>query len=148
VPVADFSSEYSSTPILRYSNPPRRISVRALIVDDSRATRGIIRKILSEIGFEVFEAQHGVEALERLKEMGHADVLLVDWNMPEMNGYDFLCSVRANPLYDKVPLMMVTSETEVSQIAKALKAGANEYIMKPFSKEVIREKLSLLGVLP
>jgi two-component system chemotaxis response regulator CheY len=122
--------------------------VRALIVDDSRATRGIIRKILSEIGFEVFEAQHGVEALERLKEMGHADVLLVDWNMPEMNGYDFLCSVRANPLYDKVPLMMVTSETEMSQMAKALKAGANEYIMKPFSKEVILEKLSLLGVLP
>lgn len=122
--------------------------MRALIVDDSRATRGIIRKILSEIGFEVFEAQHGVEALERLKEMGHADVLLVDWNMPEMNGYDFLCSVRANPLYDKVPLMMVTSETEMSQMAKALKAGANEYIMKPFSKEVILEKLSLLGVLP
>jgi two-component system chemotaxis response regulator CheY len=122
--------------------------VRALIVDDSRATRGIIRKILSEIGFEVFEAQHGLEALERLKEMGHADVLLVDWNMPEMNGYDFLCSVRANPLYDKVPLMMVTSETEMSQMAKALKAGANEYIMKPFSKEVIVEKLSLLGVLP
>jgi two-component system chemotaxis response regulator CheY len=122
--------------------------VRALIVDDSRATRGIIRKILSEIGFEVFEAQHGLEALERLKEMGHADVLLVDWNMPEMNGYEFLCSVRANPLYDKVPLMMVTSETEMSQMAKALKAGANEYIMKPFSKEVILEKLSLLGVLP
>jgi two-component system chemotaxis response regulator CheY len=122
--------------------------VRALIVDDSRATRGIIRKILSEIGFEVFEARHGLEALQRLKEMGHADVLLVDWNMPEMDGYQFLCSVRANPLYDKVPLMMVTSETEMSQMTKALQAGANEYIMKPFSKEVIVEKLSLLGVLP
>jgi two-component system chemotaxis response regulator CheY len=121
--------------------------MRALVVDDSRAIRGIIRKMLGEIGFEVLEAGHGLEALKRLKDSGQVDVMLIDWNMPEMNGYDFLCAVRANTAYNDVPLMMVTSETETAQMAKALQAGANEYVMKPFSKEVIIEKLNLLGVL-
>lgn len=122
--------------------------MRALIVDDSRAIRTIIKKMLSEVGFEVFEAADGVEALRRLKEMDQPDVLLVDWNMPEMNGYDLLRAVRGDAQYDKVPLMMVTSETELGQMAKALEAGANEYVMKPFTKDVITEKLALLGVLP
>jgi len=122
--------------------------VRALIVDDSRATRTIIRRMLSDVGFEVFEAADGVEALKCLKEIDQPDVLLIDWNMPEMNGYDLVCALRRDSLYDKVPLMMVTSETELGQMAKALDAGANEYVMKPFTKEVIAEKLTLLGVLP
>ena len=122
--------------------------MRALIVDDSRATRTIIKKMLSEVGFEVFEAADGVEALRRLKEIDPPDVLLVDWNMPEMNGYDLVRAVRGDAQFDKVPLMMVTSETERGQMAKALAAGANEYVMKPFTKDVITEKLALLGVLP
>ena len=122
--------------------------MRALIVDDSRATRTIIKRILNEVGFEVFEAADGLEALRRLKEIGQADVLLVDWNMPEMNGYDLVLAVRSDHQYDKVPLMMVTSETEIGQMAKVLAAGANEYVMKPFTKEAIAEKLTLLGVLP
>ena len=122
--------------------------MRALIVDDSRATRSVIKKILIEVGFEVFEAAHGVEALQRLKDLGQPDVLLVDWNMPEMNGYDLVCAVRGDHQYDKVPLMMVTSETEMSQMARALEAGANEYVMKPFTKEAISDKLALLGLLP
>ena len=122
--------------------------MRALIVDDSRATRTIIKRMLTEVGFEVVEATDGVDALRRLKEIGQADVLLVDWNMPEMNGYDLVCAIRGDHQYDKVPLMMVTSETEMGQMAKALEAGANEYVMKPFTKEVITEKLALLGVLP
>ncbi len=121
--------------------------VRALIVDDSRATRTIIKRMLTDVGFEVVEATDGVDALRRLKEIGQADVLLVDWNMPEMNGYDLVCAIRGDRRYDKVPLMMVTSETEMGQMAKALAAGANEYVMKPFTKEVITEKLTLLGVL-
>jgi len=104
--------------------------------------------MLNDVGFEVFEAADGLEALKRLKEIAQPDVLLVDWNMPEMNGYDLICAVRRDHLYDKVPLMMVTSETEVGQMAKALAAGANEYVMKPFTKDVIAEKLALLGVLP
>ena len=122
--------------------------MRALIVDDSRATRTIIKRMLTDVGFEVVEATDGVDALRRLKEIGQADVLLVDWNMPEMNGYDLVCAIRGDRRYDKVPLMMVTSETEMGQMAKALEAGANEYVMKPFTKEVIAEKLALLGVLP
>jgi two-component system chemotaxis response regulator CheY len=121
--------------------------MRALIVDDSRAIRGIIGKMLREMGFEIVEAGHGVEAMHRLKEVGAVDVMLVDWNMPEMNGYDFLRNVRSNPGYANIPFMMVTSETEMTQMSKALEAGANEYVMKPFTKEVITDKLSLLGVL-
>ena len=121
--------------------------MRALIVDDSRAIRGIIKKILREIGFEVVEAGHGIEAIQRLKDSGSIDVMLVDWNMPEMNGFDFLCYVRGNPDYKDVPVMMVTSETEMSQVARALDAGANEYVMKPFTKEVITDKLAMIGVM-
>jgi len=120
--------------------------MRALVVDDSRATRTIIGSMLKEIGFQVFEAAHGREALDFLKRTGPTDVMLVDWNMPEMNGYDLLCAVRATPAYQYVPLMMVTSETGVSQMAKALQAGANEYIMKPFTKEEIVLKLGLMGI--
>jgi two-component system chemotaxis response regulator CheY len=122
--------------------------VRALIVDDSRSIRGIIKKMMGEIGFEIIEACNGVDAMQRLRDAGQVDVMLVDWNMPEMNGFDFLCYVRGNPDYRNVPLMMVTSETEMSQMTKALKAGANEYVMKPFTKEVITGKLALLGVVP
>jgi len=120
--------------------------MRALVVDDSRATRTIIGSMLKEIGFQVFEAAHGREALDFLKRTGPTDVMLVDWNMPEMNGYDLLCAVRATPAYQNVPLMMVTSETEISQMAKALEAGADEYIMKPFTKEEIVLKLGLMGI--
>jgi two-component system chemotaxis response regulator CheY len=103
--------------------------------------------MLNEVGLDVVEATDGVDALRRLKEIGQADVLLVDWNMPEMNGYELLCTLRRDPQYSDVPLMMVTSETELAQMAKALEAGANEYVMKPFTKEVITEKLTLLGIL-
>jgi two-component system chemotaxis response regulator CheY len=104
--------------------------------------------MMGEIGFEIVEACNGVEAMQRLRDVGQVDVMLVDWNMPEMNGFDFLRYVRGNPDYKDVPLMMVTSETEMSQITKALEAGANEYVMKPFTKEAITDKLALLGVVP
>lgn len=120
--------------------------MRALIIDDSRATRTILGRILKEIGFEVSEAGHGREALERLKESGPPDLALVDWNMPEMNGFEFVRAVRADHAYDSMCLMMVTTETEMEQVARALEAGANEYVMKPFTKDVILEKLDLLGI--
>jgi two-component system, chemotaxis family, chemotaxis protein CheY len=74
------------------------------------------------------------------------EIVLVDWNMPGMSGLDFVCAVRANPHYQKLSLMMVTAETERSQIRNALAQGANEYVMKPFTKEVIQEKLKILGI--
>lgn len=120
--------------------------MRALVVDDSRAIRSIIGKTVRELGFEVLEAGHGVEALARLAEHGKVDLILVDWNMPEMNGFDFLCRARENLDWKDTVIMMVTTETEMSQMQRALEAGANEYVMKPFTKDVLREKLQLVGL--
>jgi len=120
--------------------------VRALVVDDSRAIRSIIGKTVKELGFELFEAGHGKEALDRLAEVGKVDLILVDWNMPEMNGFDFLVAARGNPAWKDTVIMMVTTETEMSQMQRALEAGANEYVMKPFTKDVLREKLQLVGL--
>jgi len=120
--------------------------VRALVVDDSRAIRSIIGKTVRELGFEVLEAGHGRDALDRLTEAGKVELILVDWNMPEMNGFDFLVAARQNPDWKDTVIMMVTTETEMSQMQRALDAGANEYVMKPFTKDVLREKLQLVGL--
>ncbi len=120
--------------------------MRALVIDDSTAVRTILKRILTDVGFDVVEASQGREALQRLKQSEKVDLALVDWNMPEMNGYEFIVEVRSNHSYDHIRLMMVTTETEIAQVAKALEAGANEYIMKPFTKDMILEKLSLLGM--
>ena len=120
--------------------------MRAMVIDDSRAIRLILGKMLKELGFEVIDAENGAVAMERLKTSEKLDIALVDWNMPEMNGYEFVCAVRKDDAYKDLPLMMVTTETEMSQVVKALEAGANEYVMKPFTKEMITEKLTLMGV--
>ncbi len=122
--------------------------MRALVIDDSRAMRAILGNMLRPLGYEVFEATNGREGMDRLRQLDHVDVALVDWNMPEMNGLEFVRAVRADRGRDALRLMMVTTETEMSQMVLALEAGANEYIMKPFTKEVILEKLEMLGVLP
>jgi len=122
--------------------------MRALVIDDSRTVRIIIRKILTEAGLEVSEAGNGREALDQLRQLPEVDLILVDWNMPEMNGLDFVTAVRSDRAYDPVRIMMVTTETEQSQVILALKAGANEYLMKPFTKDVLVAKLSLLDVIP
>jgi two-component system chemotaxis response regulator CheY len=121
--------------------------MRALVVDDSRAVRMIIGQILREIGMEVFEAANGIEALEQMKRNPDLELLLVDWNMPQMNGYDFIRAVRSERAYDSVRILMVTSESQGEQVNQALSAGANEYLMKPFNKEILVAKLNLLDVL-
>jgi two-component system chemotaxis response regulator CheY len=120
--------------------------MRALVIDDSRATRTILRNMLTELVLEVKEADNGAVGLERLKEHGRFDVALVDWNMPVMNGFEFIVNVRQDSQYDKMILMMVTTETEPAQMVKALNAGVDEYVMKPFTKDIILDKLKLLGV--
>lgn len=120
--------------------------MRAMVIDDSRAIRLILGKMLKELGFEVIDAENGAVAIDRLKASEKVDIALVDWNMPEMNGYEFVCAVRKEDAYKDLPLMMVTTETEMSQVVKALEAGANEYVMKPFTKEMITEKLTLMGM--
>jgi two-component system chemotaxis response regulator CheY len=120
--------------------------MRALVIDDSRAVRVIIGKILREIGMEVIEAANGREALERMNSDGSVELVLVDWNMPEMNGLDFIRAIRARREFDPVRILMVTTETESEQVSRALEAGANEYLMKPFTKDVLVAKLNLLDV--
>jgi two-component system chemotaxis response regulator CheY len=102
--------------------------------------------MLQELGFEVLEAANGRLGLQRLQENGKIDLALVDWNMPEMNGLEFVRKVRAEHSYDGVLLMMVTTETEMENVVRALAAGANEYVMKPFTREVILEKLQIFGM--
>jgi two-component system chemotaxis response regulator CheY len=123
--------------------------MKALVIDDSRAMRLILRRIVAEFGFEVAEAGNGREALDVLR--GGADLpilALVDWNMPEMNGLEFVKAVRAEPDWREISLMMVTTESEHGQIVRALAAGAHEYLIKPFTPEAVADKIALLGLAP
>ncbi len=121
--------------------------MRILLVDDSRAVRSMLRRIVQAHGFdEVVEAENGVAALERLAECGAPNVMLVDWNMPRMNGLELLRAVRASDEWRDVPVVMVTTETEYDQIVRAFAAGANEYVMKPFTAESILDKFDMIGV--
>ena len=121
---------------------------RALVIDDSPAMRAVLRRILNEVGWDVLEARDGREGLDAIKREGPLNVALVDWNMPHMNGLEFVHAVR-HELGDRdLPLMMVTAESEMAQMVEALEAGANEYLMKPFTKQALLEKLVLLGVHP
>jgi two-component system chemotaxis response regulator CheY len=120
--------------------------MRALLIDDSRAIRRIIGDIMKSFGFEITEAIHGLDGLAKLEEFGIPDIVLVDWNMPEMNGLEFIKAVRANPIYADLPLMMVTTETEMERMAMAFVAGVNEYVMKPFDRAMLAEKLEILGI--
>jgi two-component system, chemotaxis family, chemotaxis protein CheY len=120
----------------------------ALVIDDSRAMRTILRAMLSEAGFETVEAANGREALAALETRPDAALALLDWNMPVMDGFEFLTRVRSNPEFQSLRILMVTTETESDQVTKALLAGANEYLMKPFSKEALFAKLNMIDALP
>lgn len=119
--------------------------MHALVVDDSRAIRMILGRLLHEIGFEVREACHGREALERLA-AAPVQLALVDWNMPEMNGLELVRAIRSDPSHAGMKVMMVTTEAEIARMTLALEAGADEYVMKPFTAEILRDKLALLGL--
>jgi two-component system chemotaxis response regulator CheY len=115
--------------------------LKALVIDDSRAMRTIIGQILRSLGYEVADASNGREGLQRISEIGPLNLILVDWNMPEMNGIDFIRALRSDRKNDDVRVMMVTTETEMKRMAEALEQGANEYVMKPFTRDVILQKL-------
>jgi len=120
---------------------------KALVVDDSRAVRMILARTLKELGFEVREASNGREALEVIEiEKTAVTLVLADWNMPEINGLELLKQLRQKPELSSLVVVMVTTETELDQMAAALEAGANEYVMKPFTKDILVEKLQLVGI--
>jgi two-component system chemotaxis response regulator CheY len=120
----------------------------AMVIDDSRAMRMILSKCLKRFGWEVAQAVNGKDALEQIHQEGpRVELFLVDWNMPEMSGLDFVKNLRAEPQFDSIPVMMVATETETDQMLAALEAGANEYVIKPFTSETIEDKLRMLGLL-
>jgi two-component system chemotaxis response regulator CheY len=120
----------------------------ALVIDDSRAMRTILGRMLKNLGYGVEEAGNGREALQRLHNGPRPDLALVDWNMPEMNGIEFVRAVRADSVYRDMRLVMVTTATDVERIRAALEAGADEYVMKPFTADALGEKLELIGIGP
>ncbi len=119
--------------------------MRALVIDDSRAMRMMVKKILKQLSVESLEAANGLEGLERLKN-SELDFVLVDWHMPEMDGCEFVRAMRSQSEFSGLPILMVTSEGDADKVAEALEAGANEYIIKPFTKDAIAQKLNMIGV--
>jgi two-component system, chemotaxis family, chemotaxis protein CheY len=117
----------------------------AIVVDDSSAMRAILRLILKQHGFEVVEAKNGRDGLQALQANGPVQLALIDWNMPEMGGLELLRGIRENHAFDTMRVMMVTTETDLLQVRKALVSGADEYVMKPFNREIIADKLKLMG---
>lgn len=120
--------------------------MRALVVDDSRTIRMMLSRILGDCGFEVSEAQHGREALDYLDAHPETALALIDWSMPEMDGLELLEALRSDSRFRNVRRIMVTTETGKGQVERAVSAGADEYVMKPFTRAVIEEKLRLVGL--
>ncbi|MGE3727230.1 MAG: response regulator [Candidatus Sericytochromatia bacterium] len=118
-----------------------------MIIDDAVTVRMMSKTFLQELGFEQIRlAENGVEALELLEGIESLDLVLVDWNMPYMNGVDFIQNLRSKAGFQDTKILMITTETGMDKVIQALNAGANEYMMKPFSKEMLINKLQILGL--
>jgi two-component system, chemotaxis family, chemotaxis protein CheY len=117
-----------------------------LVVDDSSVIRKVARRILEGLDFQIAEAENGEEAVEACRKQ-IPDAILLDWNMPKMDGYEFLRALRRLPGGDKPKVVFCTTENDVAHIARALHAGANEYIMKPFDRDIVEAKFQEVGLL-
>jgi two-component system chemotaxis response regulator CheY len=117
-----------------------------LVVDDSSVIRKVARRILESMDFRILEAQDGEQALGSCRQQ-LPDAVLLDWNMPKMDGYEFLKALRRMPGGDQPKVVFCTTENDVAHIARALHAGANEYIMKPFDKEIVAAKFQEVGLI-
>jgi two-component system, chemotaxis family, chemotaxis protein CheY len=117
-----------------------------LVVDDSSVIRKVARRILEGLDFQIVEAENGEEAIESCRK-NLPDAILLDWNMPKMDGYDFLRMLRRLPGGDRPKVVFCTTENDVAHIARALHAGANEYIMKPFDKDIVEAKFQEVGLI-
>ena len=123
-------------------------STRFLVVDDMVAMRRIIRNLLKELGFEhVDEAEDGEKGLDKLRG-GQFGFVISDWNMPVMDGLTVVRAVRSAGTFPELRIMMITTEAQAHSVALALESGADEYLMKPFTREAVLEKLALLGLAP
>ena len=120
--------------------------MRALVIDDSRAMRRIVSAALEGFGYETRQAGHGREALDVLQEGYSPDLCTIDWNMPVMDGYEFLGNLRRMPGGDAPKVVFCTTENDAAHIRAAIDAGADEYVMKPFDRETLESKLQIVGV--
>jgi|DewCreStandDraft_4_1066084.scaffolds.fasta_scaffold14042_4 two-component system chemotaxis response regulator CheY len=119
----------------------------ALIVDDSKTNRLILDAVLKRLGIETFHASDGAEALSFLAAHRKPNIVFVDWYMPVMDGLELLKQIRSIPDYQGIRVVMVTKETDTQRISDALRLGADEYVMKPYTASVIKDKLQILGLL-
>jgi len=120
--------------------------MRLLIVDDSRTMRTMLSSYAQALNCEVSVAEDGVVALEKLEESTDYDAILIDWDMPRMNGLDLLKAIKANPALDGAKTMMVTAQSSMDRVTEALVLGADDYLMKPFDEPMVADKLRLLGI--
>ena len=120
--------------------------MKALVVDDSKSMRNIVKAGLKQMKAfgEIKEAVNGRDALEKIEKEGPFDLVLLDWYMPEMEGYDCLLEIRKKPEWNDTKVMMVTTENQQENVIKAVMAGANEYLMKPFTPEMLEEKVKMV----
>ncbi len=119
---------------------------RALVIDDSRAARTMVGNMMGQLGFDVLKAEHGAAALELLDPDAPPVAIMVDWNMPVMDGVEFAKALRAIDAFKTVPLLMISSESDPRRVAAALLAGVDEYLFKPVDTEMIRQRLETMGV--
>jgi two-component system chemotaxis response regulator CheY len=122
--------------------------LKLLVVDDSSTMRRIIKNTLARLGYkDVLEGADGVEGWEQLDHNPDIEMLITDWNMPEMNGLELVKKVRADARFKDLPIIMVTTEGGKAEVITALKAGVNNYIVKPFTPQVLKEKLgAVMGI--
>ncbi|MCY1704873.1 response regulator [Pannonibacter sp. SL95] len=119
---------------------------QCLVVDDSSVIRKVARRILEDLQFQITEAEDGQQALDACRN-SMPDAILLDWNMPVMDGLEFLTSLRREPGGEKPIVVFCTTENDVAHIARAIRAGANEYIMKPFDREIVEAKFQEVGLI-
>jgi len=121
------------------------MDLKFLIVDDSPTMRRIVFNTLKRLGYnDITEAEHGAEALEKLKATEGINFIVTDWNMPVMDGLTFVQQVRTEAIYAKIPILMVTTRSVKDDIIEAMKAGVNNYVVKPFTPEVLKAKIDLI----
>lgn len=122
--------------------------MKLLVVDDSSTMRRIIRNTLERMGYEnIIEGEDGIDGWDALEEHPDIDMLITDWNMPEMDGLELVRKIRGDPRFVELPIIMVTTEGGKTEVITALKAGVNNYIVKPFTPKILKEKLEIvLGI--
>ena len=115
--------------------------MKVLVVDDSAIMRKVITQILEMLGHDSVPASNGLDAFERLKEHEDVRLILLDWNMPEMNGIEFLREIKGRPVLSEIPVIMLTTESERRKMIEAIEAGAKHYLTKPFQPETLATKI-------